>query len=75
MYIFELIAKLRREKKEKIQRVWEETFRPKKENEACRHVLVPLDSTKKVLACSKCGFVIKREELEKKKHSGENFFN
>ena len=31
----------------------------------CSHIFVPVDSTKKVLACSKCGFLVKSEELKK----------
>ena len=58
MYIFELIAKLKAKKYAK-----KEIEAPKAEEEKCRHILVPIDSTKKVLACSKCGFLIKRSAL------------
>lgn len=58
MYIFELIAKLKFRKKAS-----KKTEEPLVEEEKCRHILVPIDSTKKILACSKCGFLIKRSEL------------
>lgn len=36
----------------------------------CKHIFLPIDSTKKILACSKCGFVVKAEDLQKHR----NFF-
>lgn len=56
MYIFELVYK-----------IIENLKNPKKkppvnfedEYEACEHVFVPVDSTKKVLACMKCGIIKK----------------
>jgi len=33
----------------------------------CEHVFMPIDSTKKVLACSKCGLLVKAGELKIKK--------
>ena len=38
--------------------------------EKCEHVFLPIDSTKSVLACSKCGYIIKNQEKKVKK----NFF-
>ena len=32
--------------------------------EECDHVFLPVDSTGEILACSKCGLVVKREELK-----------
>ena len=37
--------------------------------ENCEHVFMPIDSTNEVLACTKCGLVVNRDELKKK-----NFF-
>jgi hypothetical protein len=34
---------------------------------------VPIDSTKQILACSKCGLVVKREDIPKMPNNG-NFF-
>ncbi len=56
MYIFELISKLIKEKK---------SFKkPNKkasqeEYEECDHIFAPVDSTKKILACTKCGIIKK----------------
>ena len=33
----------------------------------CKHHFLPIDSTKKIFACSKCGYVVKRERLRRKK--------
>lgn len=43
------------------------------ESEVCDHVFLPIDSTKKILACSKCGMLIKAENLKPK--SIENVFD
>ena len=56
MYIFELIHKIKKEGLFK--------KKPEKENlgekyPECEHVFVPVDSTKKVLACVKCGILKK----------------
>lgn len=37
------------------------------EEEECNHVFLPIDSTKKILACSKCGILIKAENLKPQK--------
>lgn len=66
MYIFELIYKLLTNKKKKKAVEFEE-----KEYSSCRHLFLPIDSTKEYLACTKCGLVIKREEEKnffKEKH-------
>lgn len=36
------------------------------EEEKCDHIFLPIDSTKKILACSKCGMLIKAENLKPK---------
>ena len=36
----------------------------------CEHIFMPIDSTGEILACSKCGEIIKKEELKP-----VNFFN
>ena len=35
------------------------------ENEICEHVYLPVDSTKEVLACTKCGKLIRRKDIQK----------
>lgn len=32
----------------------------------CKHNFMPIDSTGNILACSKCGYVIKKSRLKKK---------
>ena len=36
----------------------------------CKHNFMPIDSTGRILACSKCGYVVTRKRLDKNK----NFF-
>lgn len=67
MYIFEIlyksiinIAKKKDKKKE-----------TPKEPE-CDHVFLPIDSTKKILACSKCGMLMKAKDMQIKPPA--NFF-
>lgn len=62
MYIIELFFKLKEDfksgkfKKKKIL--------PIKEEEKCNHLFVPIDSTKRILACSKCGEIYKLKKGE-----------
>lgn len=34
----------------------------------CKHVFLPIDSTKKVYACSKCGYVITKDDFDNKRN-------
>lgn len=73
MYILELIAKYIKNQKTTNQEPEVPDFlnlEYTEESSACEHVFLPIDSTKKVLACSKCGFILKIKEIPKKK----NFF-
>jgi len=68
MYLIELIIKKLTQKKEK------PAYNPLSENEtqdyeSCEHVFMPLDSTNETLSCTKCGIIVKRNELKNK-----NFF-
>lgn len=63
MYIIELFFKIKNDIKEgkfkkKIEKVEEIP-------EKCEHLFVPIDSTGKVLACSKCGeiYKLKKDEI------------
>lgn len=62
MYIIELFFKLKEDfKAGKFKR------KPKKqieEKETCSHLFVPIDSTGRVLACSKCGKLYKLKKGE-----------
>ena len=63
MYIIELFLKLKQDfKMGKFKK------RPKDvvvQKEKCDHLFVPIDSTKRVLACSKCGeiYKLKKDEI------------
>ena len=65
MYLFELITKYITGKKYKRVQNFDPFAQDDIENfEECDHVFLPLDSTGEILACSKCGLVVKREELK-----------
>ncbi|MBE7706492.1 MAG: hypothetical protein E7Z91_04540 [Cyanobacteria bacterium SIG30] len=73
MYIFELFAKLKKDFGNKTGIFSKKSVSIQKEVEKCSHVFVPIDSTEKILACSKCGLIIHKEKLDKFKNP--NFFN
>ena len=65
MYIIELFKKLKKTKEPEIV-IYEE---PQKEEvlediNTCNHNFMPIDSTKTVLACTKCGHVIKNTKIK-----------
>lgn len=68
MYLFELITKYIKGKKYKKALDFDpfETGEQDAEfdSENCEHVFLPIDSTEDTLACSKCGLVVKREDLK-----------
>lgn len=66
MYIFELINKLKSKNKAQTQEFIEpELIEGELEDvSTCKHVFMPIDSTKTVLACSKCGYVIKNDKMK-----------
>lgn len=68
MYIFELAAKLLKEKKHK------KNINPPEIDyeEKCSHVFLPVDSTGETLACSKCGLIVKNDSS---KYKPKNPFN
>jgi hypothetical protein len=62
MYIFEFINKKILNllgKKEHLNKI--EENKEMSEYEKCEHVFMPVDSTGKILACSKCGLLIHKE--------------
>ncbi len=62
MYIFELISTIINKIKNPEKKI-EKDFSDEYQN--CEHTFVPVDSTKKVLACIKCGLVKKVKDLNK----------
>ncbi len=69
MWIFEFLYKIIVDFIQKKHKHEEEQV----EAETCEHVFLPIDSTKKILACSKCGMLIKAENLKPK--TVENVFD
>ena len=66
MYIIELFfkikedLKLKKYRKQKLQKQNSNEI----EEEKCNHLFVPIDSTKQILACSKCGEIYKLKKGE-----------
>jgi hypothetical protein len=61
MYIFELIAKIIKNKPEKkIATMPEENDY----SDVCAQAFFPVDSTNETFACSKCGLVVKKDALK-----------
>lgn len=68
MYFIEFIIKKLTQKKEKTYT--KTNFPPADtEEENCEHIFMPIDSTNETLSCSKCGLIVKRNDLKFK-----NFF-
>ena len=59
MYIIELFFKIKNDlKRKKLKKKAEKNLKIEK----CDHLFIPIDSTKKILACSKCGAIYKIED-------------
>ena len=75
MYIFELLFKLLnkicKKKKDKLKpyNPLDEQFPD--EDEYCEHSFMPLDSTGETLACIKCGFIVKKEDIKTQGYENE----
>lgn len=71
MYIFEKIAKLYMEISGRKHYSKIPVFRISDDETedivTCRHTFIPIDSTRNILACSKCGYLITRKQLEKRR--------
>lgn len=70
MYLIELIAKFVNKKNCKRKVNFEIPQEEIEDYENCEHLYMVIDSTKRYLACSKCGNIIKNPAIKKKK----NFF-
>lgn len=71
MYFIEFIIKKLTQKKEKP--IYNPN--PNDENwdyESCEHVFMPVDSTSETLSCTKCGFLVKRNDLKSKNFFAQN---
>ncbi len=67
MYIFEILYKSIINIAKKKDKKGETPKEPE-----CDHVFLPIDSTKKILACSKCGMLMKAKDMQIKPPA--NFF-
>ncbi len=66
MYIIELFNKLKKSRQKK-EPEFEEYIEQNEELEdvlSCKHNFMPIDSTKTVLSCTKCGYVIKNTKMK-----------
>lgn len=62
MYIIELFLKIKNDIKEgKFKKT---AAPPKNETEKCSHLFIPIDSSGRILACSKCGEIYKLKKGE-----------
>ena len=64
MYIVELFLKLIEDFKFKKGIFQKKEIKSPEEVEKCDHIFVPVDSTGRILACSKCGEIYKLEKGE-----------
>ncbi len=68
MYLIELIVKLFSKKKKSVKDSFDpfavDTVGDFPDSNDCEHVFLPIDSSGETLACSKCGLVVKKDELK-----------
>ena len=75
MYIFELLFKIL-SKTGKNKKNGQKLYNPLDEqmpedDEFCEHSFMPVDSTGETLACIKCGFIVKREDIKIQDYQNE----
>lgn len=70
MYLIEFLVKFFSNKKlPPVQpKMYDDEEEPLEDIDTCAHVFLPIDSTKKVYACSKCGYVIKKEDFDNRRN-------
>ena len=64
MYIFEIFVKWLNKKISKDIVPEKPSFKEVDEALTCNHNFMPIDSTGEILACTKCGFVVKGKEIK-----------
>ena len=62
MYILEVFIKWLNKRQTKETKPEKQNFKEEDEALNCEHNFMPVDSTGEVLACTKCGFVIKKNK-------------
>ena len=78
MYIFELLFKFLSKIGKKKKNNGEKLYNPldeqiPEEDDYCEHSFMPLDSTGETLACIKCGFIVKRENIKMQVNNNDQF--
>jgi hypothetical protein len=68
MYLIEFIIKKILQQREQTK-ILPSFYEENSQEELCEHVFMPVDSTSEILACTKCGLIVKQKDLKKK-----NFF-
>ena len=67
MYIIEKIIQIISkcvEKKNQPPVIHSQTVKQEEDVISCKHYFMPVDSTGEILACSKCGYMIKKKRLK-----------
>lgn len=75
MYIFECLWKLFHKEPEDTDEFDYDPLNPELETEdyeRCEHEFMPVDSTAETLACIKCGFIVKRSNIEEDNYDSNN---
>ena len=62
MYIIEVFIKWLNKRQTKERKMQNPSFKEVDEALTCEHNFMPVDSTGLILACTKCGFVIKSQD-------------
>ena len=62
MYIIEVFIKWLNKRQTKERKMQKPSFKEVDEALTCEHNFMPVDSTGLILACTKCGFVIKSQD-------------
>lgn len=67
MYFIEFIVNkfLKKKKQEDTFNPLDEKSSEEEDYDNCEHIFMPIDSTGEILSCSKCGLVVKRQNLKK----------
>ncbi len=74
MYIFECIWKLFRKKEVEPEEFnYDPLNQPLIDDyERCNHEFMPVDSTRETLACIKCGFIVKRNNMNEVNYGSDS---
>lgn len=64
MYIIEILYKFIKNRGKKISSESAQDSDEIDYEDTCKHVFLPIDSTGETLACSKCGFIVKKDDIK-----------